>query len=139
MTRNYVKRPHQPPVFIPVDGVFPAVIEDVRFAEATVGASVVPVWHVSAIVADDLTGATWEASATIPLVPDKLIRVYRLIRATNAPLDLTNINLREDGAKLIGLPLRVRVVGRLLPRGPDGERRGWTSLIVRFLADGEVD
>ncbi len=128
-----------PAVWIPPDGVFSAVIEGVQFAEATVGMTTLPVWHVSAIVADDLTGATWEATATLPLTQSGLYRVFRLIKATGAPLDLSSINLREDGARLVGLPLRVRVVGRLLPRGPDGERRGWTSLIVRFLADGEVD
>ena len=126
-------------VWMPPDGIFSAVIEDVEFGEATIGATTLPVWNVAASVTDDTTGDVWEATTVIPLVAEKLIRVYRLIKATGAALDLTNINLREDGAQLVGLPLRVRVVGRLLPRGPDGERRGWTSQIVRFLADGEND
>ena len=126
-------------VWMPPDGIFPAVIEDVWFGEATVGMTMFPVWRVRASVTDDATGATWEATATLPLTRDGMYRVFRLIKATGANIDLSSVNLMADGAQLVGLPLRVRVVGRLLPRGPNGERRGWTSVVVRFLADGEVD
>lgn len=132
MVRAYLSR--QDATQVPREGVFAASITAVELIVAGEGPRALPRWRVRAAVREAATGQAWEAGADIPLTPP-FTRLRHLLAATDAPIDTTRLNAYADGARIVGLPCRVRV--RSVPG--QAVQGAWVSEIVQFHAPDDPD